>query len=145
MSRQVINLGVAITGEGGDTPRSAMIKVNTMTQEIYAGIPISGRAMPEGAGGWLGPSLIGGNNNSALATGLWGFNGSPVMPYTIVQMLSSDWGPDPRNQCQLIMGVATSRLWYRTISKDQTAYSPVVEFYSTGNTTRAQDGTLKAI
>lgn len=145
MARQEINLGTAPTGAGGDTTRSTGVKINQMTTELYAGIPLTGRAMPVGAGGWMGPSLVGGNTNNALVPGFWGFNNSPVMPYPLLQMLSSDWGQDPRNQCQLMMAVGASRLFYRTISKDQTAYSAPVEFYSTGNTTRAADGTLKAI
>lgn len=35
MARQEINLGAAPTGTGGDTPRSANIKINAMTQELY--------------------------------------------------------------------------------------------------------------
>lgn len=36
MARQAINLGVLPYGAGGDTPRSANIKINDMTQELYA-------------------------------------------------------------------------------------------------------------
>ncbi|OPA92416.1 hypothetical protein BFW87_17550 [Pseudomonas fluorescens] len=35
MARQEINLGATPTGVGGDTPRSANIKINAMTQELY--------------------------------------------------------------------------------------------------------------
>ena len=36
MARQEINIGAAPTGVGGDTPRSASIKINAMTQELFA-------------------------------------------------------------------------------------------------------------
>ncbi|MGU3309770.1 pyocin knob domain-containing protein [Pseudomonas sp. M5A4_2d] len=35
MARQEINLGALPTGMGGDTPRSANVKINAMTQELY--------------------------------------------------------------------------------------------------------------
>src|SRR5476649_2954720 len=36
MARQEINIGTAPTGVGGDTPRSASVKINAMTQELFA-------------------------------------------------------------------------------------------------------------
>lgn len=35
MARQEINVGTAPSGVGGDTPRSASLKINTMTQELF--------------------------------------------------------------------------------------------------------------
>ncbi|MCF5233103.1 MULTISPECIES: pyocin knob domain-containing protein [unclassified Pseudomonas] len=46
MARLEINTGIAPTGLGGDTPRSASIKINTMTQEIYQGLDATNK------GGW---------------------------------------------------------------------------------------------
>jgi len=157
MSKQTIQLGTAPTGVGGDTPRSAFQKAQSNFDELYARDAqlgtaananigtAAGNVMPVGAGGWLGASVIDTSANNQRATGLYSFYNSAALPHSLVQMFSSDWGQDSRNQCQLIMGVATSRLWYRTITKDQLGYSAPVEFYSTGNTTRAADGTLKAI
>ena len=36
MARQEINVGTAPTGAGGDTTRSAAVKINSMTAELYA-------------------------------------------------------------------------------------------------------------
>ena len=37
MARQEIDLGTRPTGVGGDTPRSAMVKINAMTLDLYTG------------------------------------------------------------------------------------------------------------
>lgn len=44
MSRQEINLGYSPTGSGGDTPRSANVKINAMTQELYGRVDALGTA-----------------------------------------------------------------------------------------------------
>lgn len=46
MARQEINLGVLPNGVGGDTPRVANIKINDMTEELYAAIE-DGALTPE--------------------------------------------------------------------------------------------------
>lgn len=46
MARQEIDLGTRPTGAGGDTPRSAMVKINAMTQELYLGLDATNK------GGW---------------------------------------------------------------------------------------------
>ena len=51
MARQEINTGIAPTGLGGDTPRSASIKINMMTQEIYDNLPTASAPLPVAKGG----------------------------------------------------------------------------------------------
>ncbi|AVE07461.1 hypothetical protein CYL20_23825 [Pseudomonas palleroniana] len=44
MSRQEIDLGTRPAGIGGDTPRSANVKINAMTQELYSRVEALGPA-----------------------------------------------------------------------------------------------------
>lgn len=46
MARQEINLGTAPTGAGGDTTRSTGVKINAMTQELYAALGAASGAIP---------------------------------------------------------------------------------------------------
>lgn len=158
MARQEINIGTAPTGAGGDTTRSTAVKINAMTQELYArntqlgtasnadiGTAV-GNVMPVGAGGWLGESIIESSNaNNARRTGLHSWLNTYNAPHGALQVLSSDWGNDPRWQSQLALGISENRVFSRSIQKDQSAATSWVEHYHTGNTTRAADGTLKAI
>ncbi|USW94145.1 hypothetical protein NHF39_22840 [Pseudomonas proteolytica] len=106
----------------------------------------TGNVMLVGAGGWLGNSIIdNGNANNAKQTGLYGLSGAYNAPHGALQLLTSDWGNDPRWQSQLAMGISENELFLRSIQKDQSAATSWVRFYHSGNTTRAQDGTLKAI
>lgn len=158
MTRQEINIGTAPTGAGGDTTRSTAVKINAMTQELYArnaqlgtasnadvGTAV-GNVMPVGAGGWLGNSIIDNDNiDSVRPTGLYSHTGALNAPYGALSMLSSDWGENPLWQSQLALGVSANKAYFRSIRKDFTALTPWAEFYHTSNTTRGADGTLKAI
>ncbi|WP_256353099.1 MULTISPECIES: hypothetical protein [unclassified Pseudomonas] len=105
-----------------------------------------GNVMPVGAGGWLGPSVVDSTNaNNARATGFYSLSGTLNSPQASAQMLSSDWGANPQWQSQLVLGITENKMFMRSILKTQTSATPWVEFYHTGNTTRAADGTLKAI
>lgn len=44
MARQEIDIGTRPSGVGGDTPRSANIKINAMTQELYGRVDMLGTA-----------------------------------------------------------------------------------------------------
>lgn len=106
----------------------------------------TGNVMLVGAGGWLGNSIIdNGNANNAKQTGLYSLSAAYNAPHGALQLLTSDWGNDPRWQSQLAMGISENELFLRSIQKDQSAATSWVRFYHSGNTTRAQDGTLKAI
>lgn len=80
-----------------------------------------GRGMIVGAGGWLGPSMVDANANTARPSGAYGFNGGSNTPLSACNILSLDWGPDPRWQTQLALEAGGSRLFVRSILKDQSA------------------------
>lgn len=187
MARQEIILGTPPQGLGGDPPRTASMKINAMTQEVYAALgavdsalppalPVAkggtggatpaaaraalelgtaataaigtaaGNVMPVGAGGWLGKSIVDNVNiDNVRPTGLYSHAGALNAPYGALSMLSSDWGENPVWQSQLALGVSANKAYFRSIRKDFTALTPWAEIYHTGNTTRAADGTLKAI
>lgn len=72
MARQEINLGALPTGAGGDTTRSTGVKINSMTQELYAAANLASNS------GWGGiQKLIDSfdfNNPPAYSTTLIGQN-----------------------------------------------------------------------
>lgn len=75
MARQEINIGTAPTGLGGDTPRSASIKINAMTTELYARDALLGSAANRNTtpDGDVRPL-----NQNVLKYGDWGVSGHPV-------------------------------------------------------------------
>lgn len=137
---------VANGGTGATSPAGARTALGLGTAAMANIGNSAGNVMGVGAGGWLGASIIdNGSINNARQTGLYGCSGAPSAPYAALQLLSSDWGVDPRWQSQLALGVSENRMYMRSILKAQTSATSWVEFYHTGNTTRASDGTLKAI
>lgn len=138
-------LTVAQGGTGGNTPATARSGLGLGTAAVAAVGTAAGNVMPVGAGGWLGASIIDGNANAAKSTGFYSLNGSASVPYAAMQILHSEWGNDSRWQSQLALGISQNRAYFRSILKDQTSATAWAEFYHTGNTTRAADGTLKAI
>jgi hypothetical protein len=83
MARQEINLGALGTGAGGDTTRSAGVKINAMTQELYQGHALASNS------GWGGSPVVMPNTASAdtlpqiSALFLFG-NGGQNLPYPYV-------------------------------------------------------------
>ncbi|OJT30259.1 hypothetical protein BOP96_12475 [Pseudomonas sp. FSL W5-0203] len=165
MPRQEINIGVAPTGAGGDTNRSGAVKINAMTAELYArdaqlgtasnanlttsaddatvgrvlkvgdrgiGAPLSGRATTDPVSrvylGGFDFCLLAGNAPSGSVDGpmLTMSYGIPVFATQIF----SDW----RQNVLKMRSVINSDV-----------FGPWQTIYSTQNTTRAADGTLKAI
>jgi len=104
MARQEIDIGTRPTGAGGDTPRSAMIKINAMTDELYRGDALAK------ASGW-GASLPIPMKPTESADGLPVVNGlfmfgdggvSLPFPYVyIIQMLSGRVGMSGRSPTAL--------------------------------------------
>lgn len=80
MSRQEILLGALPSGIGGDTPRSANVKINAMTAELYARDASLGTAATRNTSvdGDIRPVA-----SNVLKFGDWGLTGSPInMPIT---------------------------------------------------------------
>ncbi|MBW9244187.1 hypothetical protein I6E63_13255 [Pseudomonas sp. A006] len=128
-----------------------------MTAELYARDALLGTAananigtaagdvMGVGAGGWLGESIIDSTNaNNGRKTGLYSWSNTFNAPHGALQVLSSDWGNDPRWQSQFAMGISENRFFARSIQKTQSAATSWAEFYHTGNTTRGSGGALSA-
>ena len=107
----------------------------------------TGNVMAVGAGGWLGTgaylSNLGGSYQSCI------LGGGEATPGGADVVLNLPWPGDPGWKAQLFMKVSENRLWYRSIKHDASGAlvgdTPAVQIYHTGNTTRAADGTLKAI
>ncbi|HAB02351.1 MAG TPA: hypothetical protein DCE25_05245 [Pseudomonas sp.] len=190
MSKQVINLGSAPTGQGGDTPRSANIKIGANFDELYeqlggntlpAALPVAkggtGSTTPAGARGNLGlgnaATLNTGSTAGSLATvdivGLastlsetksWLADATPGIDPVLFgpgSPSSPSGGTGYWYKQTIRYGTSSNRLiiaWpYGTGStgtiKMRSVFNgsltPEIELYHTGNTTRAADGTLKAI
>lgn len=159
MARQEINLGTAPTGAGGDTTRSAGVKINAMTNELYArqaqlksasnldaGVN-PGNVMLVGAGGWLGTTAENATTINDYKTGFKLIQpstaGASDLGYQYGGMLTLTYDAADNRICQLFFGqVPGDDLKFRS-GKAGTAQ--ILKIYHTGNTTRAQDGTLKAI
>lgn len=139
-------LSVAQGGTGATTAAAARTSLGLGSAATKAVGTAAGNVMEVGAGGWLGNSIVdNGSMNNARPTGLYAASNAVNAPYVALQLLSSDWGADPRWQSQLALGVSLNKAYFRSILKDQTNATPWAELYHTGNTTRAADGTLKAI
>lgn len=80
MARQAVNLGVLPNGAGGDTTRSANIKINDMTQELYVALGADGSgalpgALPLSKGGTGANSLAGAKAALGISDPIvWGIN-----------------------------------------------------------------------
>ncbi|MET1070005.1 MAG: hypothetical protein ABWY28_18540 [Pseudomonas prosekii] len=161
MAKQSINLGAAPTGIGGDTPRSAFTKANANFDELYLRDSQLGTAananIGQAEGNVLGVGNLGlgikntpmSNSMNNWTTGFYAIQQGNTQ-YVEATGISSgnliaigfpfgQWGS------QIYMGYGTngrSIIGFRTA--DFTS-APFMEIYHTGNTTRAADGTLKAI
>ncbi|UUT22171.1 hypothetical protein [Pseudomonas sp. T8] len=165
MTKQVIQLGTPPTGVGGDTPRSANMKINGNFDEVYAALEglgplatarfqnsptetVSGVALAPGAFGLGGSIQVEGgavgdfrpNGFYHISTNLT--SGSPSGENGILKHWSAPGDPNFR-----ILEYITwsGRIFTLTMIAGAWQASGWREAYNTGNTTRAQDGTLKAI
>ncbi|HCV39562.1 MAG TPA: hypothetical protein DGQ94_12750 [Pseudomonas sp.] len=191
MAKQTINLGTAPTGEGGDTPRSANVKIGANFDEVYgflgatgtpqalpAAIPVSkggtggttpalaraglelgdaatknvgtsaGQVMGVGAGGLLGTAPSIANLHNVLNTEFR----SAAVPSNQPPGGDGYWnlmhiraGVDARWTTIFAQEVNGYRLAFKTVAVDQSAATGWSMIYHSNNTTRAADGTLKAI
>lgn len=166
MARQEIILGTPPTGLGGDTPRVASSKINAMTTELYARNAqlgsasnanigtAPGQVMAVGTGGLYGSlsavpvlSDLYNLNRRSLEMGEFGLvNGVRIQGaqanYGLalgLQGANSEWR-------HILQFSAEGDVYDISITNpSQGGQWRVAKFYTTLNTTRAADGTLKAI
>lgn len=158
MARQDINLGTAPTGVGGDTTRSTGVKINAMMTELYAGPggralvanakdPAAGRVLTVGYGGvgaldnavfegtFLGPEYF---RTGGTVTGQFNILGSA---YT--GTLTTYAGSASSVCTQVFFDWSNGQQYNRVMTNSN--WLPWRKVYTDANTTRAADGTLKAI
>ena len=165
MAKQTINLGTSPTGAGGDTPRSAFIKVQANIDELYTALGGNtlgaatarsalglGNVATLNAGHAYGQVMTSGGRDSPVASTIntWGNSfqmwttqatvGAPEAA-SFGTIINSAYDTTGAYGAQILMAV-TGRIWFRA---GNYATALMREIYHTGNTTRAADGTLKAI
>lgn len=166
MARQEIILGTPPTGLGGDTPRVASSKINTMMTELYARNALLGSAANANIG--TAPGQV-------MAVGTSGLSGLPAATPTVTDLYNmtgrsfemGQYFPINGSNAQgavspygLAIGIQGQNAEWRHMLQfttegdiyDVSITNPsqggqwkVAKLYTTLNTTRAADGTLKAI
>ena len=155
MARQEINVGTAPTGAGGDTTRSAAVKINSMTAELYAKTNSLGSAATRNVGIASGnvmeispAQLVDGNSafivegSRFLSYGEGTTGGPPGVTYA--SGIRSRFYDGSFFAVDIVGTILNGNLYWRTVNSVgvQNGWRTI---YDTSNTTRAQDGTLKAI
>lgn len=169
MSKQTINLGTNPTGAGGDTPRSAFTKAQANFDELYSSLSLKAdqTALTTGLAAKADQSTLQASGLGYQTT-ITAADPNQKPCGTMTSSTRSDWlgttpdaggGSLPAHFNVLTMGTDTRksiiimqaynvtavwpRMWIR--SKHDSSFSPECEVYTTRNTTRAADGTLKGI
>ncbi|MCE0849382.1 hypothetical protein LU689_05570 [Pseudomonas asiatica] len=191
MAKQAINLGTAPTGQGGDTPRSANVKIDANFDELYdalgaggapkvlpAALPVvkggTGGSTPAAARSGLGlgdaaTRNVGISPNQVMEVGAGGLLGIAPSTSNMHNVFNTEFrsaavatnsppggdgyynlmhiraGVDSRWTTILAQEVNGYRLAFKTVAIDQSAATAWSTIYHSNNTTRAADGTLKAI
>lgn len=164
MAKQTINLGTTPTGAGGDTPRSAFTKAQSNFDELYQANAKLGTAAAANIGNRSGQVLavpafgIGkredvGNTSIMSSMNVWETSfgaiadGTLYRPFAYGVCMNLSFPGGNYLGAQLYMGTSPGGIiGFR--SGDYSGTQPGGGFntiYHTGNTTRAADGTLKAI
>ncbi|KJH75633.1 hypothetical protein [Pseudomonas sp. ES3-33] len=159
MAKQTILLGAAPTGVGGDTPRTAFTKAQQNFDELYARDAQLGSAANANIGTALG---------NVMAVGAFGIgSAAPAISTTMNEFVTQCKIVTPSTQyvsnlpglsygtrldlaypgstlgSQIMMGISPGNIiGFRSGDYATAAFNII---YHTGNTTRAADGTLKAI
>lgn len=198
MAKLTINLGAAPTGQGGDTPRSANVKIDANFDELYDALGAGGwpkvlpAALPVVKGGTGGTTQASARTALGLGTAATATQGTAAG--NLMPMQSESWyapvsmdvpvvgelynmnrrtievgkyvlvggsrTPGAQSDYGLALGLKCSGNEWRHILQfstegdvyDLSITNPaqggkwkIAKFYTTLNTTRAADGTLKAI
>ncbi|WP_458722463.1 hypothetical protein [Pseudomonas brenneri] len=138
---------VANGGTGASTAEGARTNLGLGTAATANAGTAPGNVIPVGGGGWLGVGAFLANLGGSYQSCVLG--GGPATPGGSDVVLNLPWPGDPGWKAQLFMKVSENKLFYRSIRHNSSGGligdTPAVELYHTGNTTRAQDGTIKAI
>lgn len=142
MAKQTINLGSAPTGSGGDTPRSAFTKTQANFDEIYNA---------------LSSTVVKGNNITTSEMVIFSSGNPPNISACTVNTYSSLRIANGNNPyASAVIGLfrdgAGVGYFFGIDSADNqlkigggTMGAVARKIYHEGNTTRAADGTLKAV
>lgn len=121
MARQEIDLGTRPSGVGGDTPRSAMIKLNAMTAELYQGDAL---AKASGWGASVPISMNPTDSADALPpiNGLFMFgNGGVSLPSSYVFIIQTVSGAGGGHVRQIAFDLLSEREWSRQYAQGTVA------------------------
>lgn len=158
MARQEINIGTAPTGVGGDTTRSTAVKINAMTQELYNRNSLLGTASNRNVGVNEGNVMEVAASAAVVGNSSFALDGSRFISH--LDGTTTGGAPGAPNAVGFRSRFADNSLWavdivagvYQTAAGlywRQVNASGIPlgwrQIYDTTNTTRAQDGTLKAI
>lgn len=184
MARQEIILGTPPQGLGGDPPRTASMKINAMTQELFAALGADNGALPAvlpvakggtgrmSIGNAVGADVVASTTDATagrlLSVGYGGLGadsanypaasaadatvvgGAYLVPSSVVGTpYSGFWGMRVErafsNYClHDVWDLNDTNARYFAIASNG-AFTGWNKYYHSGNTTRAADGTLKAI
>ncbi|UVE46845.1 hypothetical protein KS461_06050 [Pseudomonas chlororaphis] len=174
MSKQAINLGVIPTGVGGDTPRSANIKINGNFDEVYAALGATGSpatlpaALPVSLGGTgtttaanaLFPTKVASGLGTIVAPDAGGYDnpasdqggglykigpGPSSSGLSYASMIRVPYAANYEAQIYFPMGLTTNKMYFRcALGPAGGTFGAAVEVYHTGNTTRGSGGVLSA-
>ncbi|MFQ6350940.1 hypothetical protein ACQRBV_03120 [Pseudomonas sp. R11F] len=117
MARQEINLGALPTGVGGDTPRSAMVKLNAMTEELYRGDALA-KASGWGASAPISMKPTDSADALPAINGLFMFgNGGYSLPSSYVFIIQTVSGAGGGYVRQVAFDLLSEREWSRQFAQ----------------------------
>ncbi|MFL1553206.1 hypothetical protein ACI77I_29725 [Pseudomonas sp. D47] len=134
MARQEIILGMPPQGLGGDPPRTASMKINAMTTEIYDGLGKSVKKGDFGVGGDTSPDYPDGNFGNASTGGLYRWNnataGAPI-PNSYGTTLRGAYHISTGSWTELVQSMVEPRAWLRgSINASATSFAEVHTTYN---------------
>ncbi|MFA7943102.1 tail fiber protein [Pseudomonas brenneri] len=126
-------LGQATETVLGIVRKASSIEALAGTDDTGVLTPSKNKAVLDARGLWA-TSKVTTDLDAELTTGFYSASGPAIVPGGgLFQVLNTRSGGDSRWQGQLLMGISSSRILYRSKGNYAGAFSPVVEFYSTGN------------
>ncbi|OPA92414.1 hypothetical protein BFW87_17535 [Pseudomonas fluorescens] len=145
MARQEIDIGTRPSGVGGDTPRSAMIKINAMTDELYTKAQSLAKATGWGMNQPISMNPTDNADALPVVNGLFMFgNGGVSLPYPyvfIIQMVSAPGGyvrqiaysllENQTWERQFLQGATAGKAWTLLVKAGDFGYGGAVKLLTT--------------